>query len=156
MNETNFIWCDLEMTGLDPEIHHPVEIATLITNSKFEIIAEGPDLIIHQPSDILSQSSPVAKSMHETSGLWDKITSSSISIEDAESKTLEFLYQYASPGKSPMCGNTISQDRRFLIKYMPKLAEFFHYRHLDVTSFKIVYETLNIDKKTSFSKNHSV
>ena len=77
------------------------------------------------------------------------------SIEDAESKPLYFLYQYASPGKSPMCGNTISQDRRFLIKYMPKLAEFFHYRHLDVTSFKIVYETLNIDKKTSFSKKNT-
>ncbi|MAJ82274.1 MAG: oligoribonuclease [Legionellales bacterium] len=155
MNETNFIWCDLEMTGLDPDIHYPVEIATLITNSRFEIIAEGPDLIIHQPSNVLKKSSPVAKTMHETSGLWDKITSSSISIEEAEIKTLEFLRKHASPGISPMCGNTISQDRRFLIKYMPKLAEFFHYRHLDVTSLKIVYETLEKDKNITFSKKNT-
>ena len=155
MIDSNFIWCDLEMTGLEPDIHYPVEIATLITNSKFEIIAEGPDLVIHQPPEILDLTSPIAKNMHESSGLWDKISKSNLTLKEAESKTLEFIKPFVGRGISPMCGNTISQDRRFLTKYMPTLAEYFHYRHLDVTSFKIVYETLGLNKKPEFHKRNT-
>ncbi len=149
MYTSNFIWLDLEMTGLCPEQHVIVEIASIITDHNFNIIAEGPSRIIHQSETILQNTSPVAKQMHIESGLWDQIPKSQFSIEDAEKETLEFIKQYVKPGVSPMCGNTISQDRRFLKKFMPTLESFFHYRHLDISSFKIIYETKS---NHSFSK----
>lgn len=142
MTSKKFIWLDLEMTGLDPEIHHIVEIASIITDDKFKIIAEGPNLVINQPEAILARTSPIARKMHEKSGLWEKIKTSTVKLEEACEQTLAFFKEHVRENESPMCGNTISQDRRFLHKYMPELESFFHYRHLDVSSFKILYTTL--------------
>ena len=137
-----FIWLDLEMTGLDVDKHAIVEIATVVTDDKFKVIAEGPNLVIHQPTHVLAQTTPIAKKMHEKSGLWEAIKTSEVSLEEAGAETLAFLKKYVAPNSSPMCGNTISQDRRFLAKYLPELEAFFHYRHLDVSSFKIVYNAM--------------
>lgn len=145
-----FIWLDLEMTGLDVEKHVIVEIASVITDDKFKILAEGPNLVIHQPIQRLAQTSTVARRMHEKSGLWEQIPSSTISLEEAGAQTLAFFKKYVAPNSSPMCGNTISQDRRFLAKYLPEVEAFFHYRHLDVSSFKIVYNTLYPHAKDFF------
>lgn len=142
MTDKKFIWIDLEMTGLDPDKHHIVEIASIITDDKFKVIEEGPNLVINQPNSILQNCDSIAKKMHQKSGLWDEIPKSNISLEEASNKTLAFFKKHLKSNVSPMCGNTISQDRRFLLKYMPELEAFFHYRHLDVSSFKIIYDTL--------------
>ncbi|MEE2769589.1 MAG: oligoribonuclease [Pseudomonadota bacterium] len=142
MKDKKFIWLDLEMTGLDPERHHIVEIASIITDSDFKVIEEGPNLVVSQPMSVLESCDPIARKMHEKSGLWQEIQASNITTEEAALKTLAFFKKHLHPNESPMCGNTISQDRRFLLKYMPEVEAFFHYRHLDVSSFKILYDTL--------------
>ncbi len=154
MKLSKLIWIDLEMTGLEPDQHHIVEIATLVTDTEFNILEEGPNLIIHQPLSILENSSPFAKQLHVQSGLWPKIPESKISCEKAEQETLDFLSKHLESGVSPMCGNTVSQDRRFLVKYMPKLANFFHYRHLDVTTLKIIYD-LKVNLVKEFPKKNT-
>lgn len=142
MKDKKFIWLDLEMTGLDPEQHHIVEIASLITDESFRVIEEGPNLVIYQPESVLANCDSVARKMHEKSGLWEEIPNSKVSLDEAAERTLAFFKKHLKSNDSPMCGNTISQDRRFLLKYMPKVESFFHYRHLDVSSFKILYDTL--------------
>lgn len=134
---THLIWLDLEMTGLDPEKEAIIEIATIVTDIQLNILAEGPDLIIHQPDSLLDQMDKWNTKHHAGSGLTAAVQASQISVADAEQQTLAFLKKHLAPNTSPMCGNTIGQDRRFLVKYMPELANFFHYRNLDVTSFKI-------------------
>ena len=131
------IWMDLEMTGLDPERHVIVEIATLVTDDNLEIIAEGPDLVVHQPDDALSQMDDFVRNMHVTSGLLDKITSSTISQDEAMRQTLEFIKQHSpEPGKVPLAGNSIRTDRSFLAKYMPDIENWLHYRCVDVSTVK--------------------
>lgn len=142
MKDKKFIWLDLEMTGLNPEEHHIVEIASIITDAQFKVIEEGPNLVIHQPDEVLAGCDHVAKKMHQKSGLWEEIPQSKVSLEEASERTLAFFKKHLKAKDSPMCGNTISQDRRFLLKYMPEVEAFFHYRHLDVSSFKIIYDTL--------------
>lgn len=134
---TRLVWLDLEMTGLDPDKESIIEIATIVTDTQLNIVAEGPDLIIHQPDSLLDQMDSWNTEHHGKSGLTDAVRASTISLHDAETKTLDFLKEHLAPNTSPLCGNTIGQDRRFLVKYMPELANFFHYRNLDVTSFKI-------------------
>ena len=131
-------WIDLEMTGLDPEKHHIIEIASLITDSDLNVVEEGPELVISQPSEILELMNEWNVKQHTSTGLLEKIKSSSVLIEDAEKDTLDFFQKHIKQHKSPLCGSTVSHDRRFLIKYMPKLANHFHYRHIDVSSFKEV------------------
>ena len=139
MTNSNLLaWIDLEMTGLDPEKHHIIEIACLVTDSNLNIVAEGPELAIFQDEDILSLMNEWNVKQHTSTGLIEKIKSSSISIEEAEKDTLDFFQKHIKQHKSPLCGSTVSHDRRFLIKHMPKLANHFHYRHLDVSSFKEV------------------
>lgn len=138
INENHLIWIDLEMTGLNVDHDHIIEIATIVTDSNLNILAEGPVLALHQPDDILNSMDEWNQKHHSQSGLIDRIRASTIDEVKAEKMTLEFLSQWTSPGKSPMCGNTICQDRRFLWNYMPKLEHHFHYRNLDVSTVKIL------------------
>ena len=134
----NLIWIDLEMTGLDPEKEKIIEIATLVTDSNLHIIAEGPNLVLSQPKEILDSMDEWNQSHHGSSGLIDEVKKSNINEQVAEIETLDFISKYVGEKVSPMCGNTVSHDRRFLSKYMPRLESYFNYRHIDVSSFKEV------------------
>lgn len=151
----NLIWVDLEMTGLDPDRDRIIEIATVVTDSKLNVIAEGPNLAIHQADEILDKMDDWNTNQHSKSGLVDRVRNSAISVQEAEEKTLQFLAQYLVAGKSPMCGNSICQDRRFIYKWMPKLSAFFHYRNLDVTTIKILAQHWSPDLLNNFSKESS-
>ena len=134
--KTNLIWIDLEMTGLIPERDVIIEIATVVTDANLNVIEEGPSLAIHQNSDLLDGMDEWNTSQHNRSGLVKRVLESTISTAAAESQTLEFLINYVDQGASPMCGNSICQDRGFLYNYMPNLEKFFHYRHIDVSTLK--------------------
>jgi oligoribonuclease len=135
-SKDNLIWIDLEMTGLNPEKERIIEIATLITDSQLNVLAEGPNLIVNQPKSLLDQMDDWNQNQHGSSGLIDGVKKSNLTEQMAEIETLEFISKYVGPKQSPMCGNTVSHDRRFLIKYMPRLESYFNYRHIDVSSFK--------------------
>lgn len=132
----NLIWIDLEMTGLDPLNDQIIEIATLVTDSQLNILAEGPNLAIHQPDDILIKMDEWNTKQHNQSGLVDRVKQSTVTLAQAQAETLDFLAKYVASRASPMCGNTVCQDRRFLNRYMPQLEAYFHYRHLDVSTVK--------------------
>ena len=134
--KTNLIWIDLEMTGLIPESDVIIEIATVVTDANLNVIEEGPSLAIHQNIDVLDGMDEWNTNQHNRSGLVKRVLESKVSTAEAESKTLDFLIKYVDQGASPMCGNSICQDRRFLYNYMPKLEKFFHYRHIDVSTLK--------------------
>ncbi|WP_444918814.1 oligoribonuclease [Microbulbifer sp. JMSA003] len=136
MDQNNLIWIDLEMTGLNPDKERIIEIATIVTDSRLDILAEGPSMVIHQSDALLDAMDEWNTEQHGGSGLVTRVKESSISERDAERETLEFLRQWVPEGASPMCGNSIGQDRRFLVKYMPELESYFHYRNLDVSSVK--------------------
>tara|TARA_R110002110_G_scaffold400317_1_gene616604 strand:+ start:19468 stop:20034 length:567 start_codon:yes stop_codon:yes gene_type:complete len=136
VKQERLIWIDLEMTGLDPQNDHIIEIACIVTDGNLEVVAQGPSIAIYQPDDVLAKMGEWCQTQHTKSGLVKRIQDSKISLEQAEAQTLEFLQQHVKPGVSPMCGNTICQDRRFLYTWMPKLEGFFHYRNLDVSSVK--------------------
>ena len=135
---SNLIWIDLEMTGLNPEVERILEIATVVTDASLNVIAEGPSLVIHQPRSLLDNMDEWNTNQHGKSGLLEAVMESRLTESQAEQETITFLSQFVQEGQSPMCGNTIGQDRRFLVKYMPTLAAFFHYRNLDVSSLKIL------------------
>lgn len=132
----NLIWIDLEMTGLLPERDRIIEIATVVTDTHLNILAEGPVLAIHQDEALIAGMDEWNTRQHNQSGLVKRVLESTITEAQAEKLTIEFLQQYLDVGKSPMCGNSICQDRRFLCNYMPELAAFFHYRNLDVSTLK--------------------
>ncbi|SPD74760.1 oligoribonuclease [uncultured Desulfobacterium sp.] len=134
------IWIDLEMTGLDPEKHVIVEIATIITDGQLNTIAIGPEIAINYTEDILSLMDDWSRSHHRSSGLLDRILASSFSCKMAEQQTLDFVSQYCKRNESPLCGNSVWQDRLFLARYMPLLNEFLHYRNIDVSSVKELYK----------------
>ena len=130
-------WMDLEMTGLDPARHVIVEIATLITDDELNIVAEGPDLVVHQPPEALSAMDDFVRTMHTKSGLLKKIEGSTISLDAAVEETMAFLKQHiAEPKTVPLCGNSIGTDRRFLAVHTPEIEEFLHYRSVDVSTIK--------------------
>ncbi|KKN36142.1 hypothetical protein LCGC14_0776580 [marine sediment metagenome] len=130
------VWIDLEMTGLDPEKERIIEMATLITDSELNLVAEGPVIALHQPDSLLNAMDEWCTRTHGESGLTKRVRESKVSAAEAEQQTLAFLKEHLEPGKSPLCGNSIGQDRRFLVKYMPELEDFFHYRNLDVSTIK--------------------
>ncbi|HJO11875.1 MAG: oligoribonuclease [Gammaproteobacteria bacterium] len=132
----NLIWLDLEMTGLIPESDLIIEIATLVTDADLNILAEGPILAIKQPDAALEGMDEWNQKHHGASGLIERVKSSTIDETEAGRQTLDFLHQYSAPGVSPLCGNSICQDRRFMARGMPELEAFFHYRNLDVSSIK--------------------
>lgn len=139
-------WMDLEMTGLNPEHDVIVEIATLITDDNLEVIAEGPDLVIHQPEEALAKMGDFVRAMHERSGLTKAVQASEISHQDAMEQTLAFLKEHiAEPNSVPLCGNSIGTDRRFLSRHMPEIEEFLHYRSVDVSTLKELCRRWNPD-----------
>lgn len=138
MSENNLIWIDLEMTGLDPFQDHVLEIATIITDSELQVIAEGPVIAIHQQADILAAMDDWNRQHHGDSGLIERVGTSRYSESDAEALTLDFIIDHVPAGASPLCGNSICQDRRFLARWMPKLEAHCHYRNLDVSTLKIL------------------
>jgi len=148
----NLIWIDLEMTGLDPEKNLILEIATVVTNKHLEPLAEGPVFAIHQPDAVLNGMDEWNTRQHGASGLTQRCRNSRVDGAFAERVTLDFLRQYVPQGASPMCGNSICQDRRFLVRHMPLLASFFHYRNLDVTSLKILAQLWRPDMASKFEK----
>jgi oligoribonuclease len=136
VDENNLIWIDLEMTGLEPQQDQIIEIATVVTDANLKILAQGPVVAIHQPDDIMQAMDEWNTRHHGDSGLTRRVQESNSSMADAERETLEFLRAWVAPGKSPMCGNSICQDRRFMARLMPELEAFFHYRNLDVSTLK--------------------
>lgn len=137
-DKNNLIWIDLEMTGLRPETDHILEIATIITDSRLDILAEGPVIAIHQPAEILAGMDEWNTTHHTTSGLIQRVRESTVTPAQAEAETLAFVSQWVPSGESPICGNSIGQDRRFLYRHMPELEKYFHYRNLDVSTIKIL------------------
>jgi len=135
-NDDNLIWIDLEMTGLDPDSDRIIEIATIVTDSQLNILEEGPMIAIHQPDDVMAKMDDWNTKQHGNSGLTERVKNSQYTEEQAEQETIAFLSKYVGKGKSPMCGNTICQDRRFLVRTMQTLEAYFHYRHLDVSTLK--------------------
>jgi oligoribonuclease len=137
-NNSRLIWIDLEMTGLDTQRDRVIEIATVVTDAALVEVAEGPVLAIHQPDHVLDGMDEWNTRQHAKSGLTQRVRDSEITVQQAEQQTLDFLRRHVDPGVSPMCGNSICQDRRFLAREMPALEAFFHYRNLDVSTLKIL------------------
>jgi oligoribonuclease len=138
IEEGRLIWIDLEMTGLDTSQDSIIEIATIVTDANLEVLAEGPVVAIHQADEVLAGMDEWNTRQHNSSGLVERVKSSDFSVQQAETATLEFLSDWVKPGSSPMCGNSICQDRRFMAREMPQLEAFFHYRNLDVSTLKIL------------------
>ncbi|HEX7385853.1 MAG TPA: oligoribonuclease [Castellaniella sp.] len=135
-NDQRLIWLDMEMTGLDPERERILEIALIVTEPDLTVVAQAPVLVVHQSNELLEAMDKWNRSTHGKSGLIDKVKASTLTEAQVEDTLLEFLKPLVPAGKSPMCGNTIGQDRRFMVKYMPRLEAYFHYRNLDVSTLK--------------------
>ncbi len=151
----NLIWIDLEMTGLDTDNDWIIEIATIVTDSDLNVLAEGPELAIHQPDEVLAGMDEWNTRQHGESGLVARVKSSKYDAAMAEAETLEFLREWVEAGSSPMCGNSICQDRRFLARLMPELEQFFHYRNLDVSSLKELVKRWSPQLSDGFTKQGS-
>ena len=147
-SENNLIWIDLEMTGLDTIQDYIIEIATIVTDAQLNILEEGPVIAIHQSDDVLAGMDEWNTNQHGQSGLTERVKNSQFSEADAERQTIEFLKKHVPEGKSPMCGNSICQDRRFMHRIMPTLEAYFHYRNMDVSSVKEMVKRWAPDKPT--------
>ncbi|WP_202416891.1 oligoribonuclease [Duganella qianjiadongensis] len=135
-NEFNLVWVDMEMTGLEPDTDRIIEVAVVVTDMHLNVLAEGPVFAIHQSDETLDKMDAWNKGTHGRSGLIDRVKASTVSEAEAEEALIAFMKQWVPKGKAPMCGNTIGQDRRFMVRYMPKLEAFFHYRNIDVSTLK--------------------
>ena len=151
-SDQNLVWIDCEMTGLDPEVERLIEIAVVVTGPQLHPRIEGPVLVVHQSDTLLDRMDAWNKGTHGRSGLIDKVRASVLSEAQAEEQLLAFLAQYVPKATSPMCGNTIGQDRRFLVKYMPKLEAWLHYRNLDVSTLKELAKRWRPDVYSAFKK----
>ncbi len=136
LNPTHLLWLDMEMTGLSPDTDRIIELAIVVTDADLNTVAEGPVLVVHQPDEVMNAMDNWNKGTHGKSGLIDRVKASQLSEAEAEAQMLEFVKQHVPARTSPMCGNSICQDRRFLARYMPQLEAFFHYRNLDVSTLK--------------------
>jgi oligoribonuclease len=152
-SEHNLIWLDLEMTGLDPFADRILEVATVVTDQDLRILAEGPTIAVHQPEEVLVGLDEWNRQHHGASGLLERVRISGLDEAGAESLTLEFLARHCPAGASPMCGNSICQDRRFLARCMPRLEAFFHYRNLDVSTLKILAQRWAPEVASGFKKS---
>jgi oligoribonuclease len=151
-SDTNLVWLDCEMTGLDPEMERIIEIAVIVTGPDLTPRIEGPVLVIHQSDAQLELMDKWNKTTHSKSGLIDKVKASTITEEQAQTQLIAFLSHYVGKGKAPLCGNSIGQDRRFLVKYMPQLDAFFHYRNIDVSTLKELAKRWRPDVYKTFKK----
>lgn len=136
LNPTHLLWLDMEMTGLSPDTDRIIELAIVVTDADLNTVAEGPVLVVHQPDEVMNGMDSWNKGTHGKSGLIDRVKASQLTEADAEAQMLEFVKQHVPPRTSPMCGNSICQDRRFMARSMPQLEAFFHYRNLDVSTLK--------------------
>ena len=152
-DQNNLIWLDMEMTGLEPERDRIIEVAVVITNSQLETVAEAPVLVVHQPDSVLDAMDDWNKNTHGKSGLIERVKASTLSEADVEAQLLAFLAEWVPARISPMCGNTIGQDRRFMVRYMPKLEAWFHYRNLDVSTLKELAKRWKPDILKGLEKN---
>jgi oligoribonuclease len=152
-NEFNLVWLDMEMTGLDPDNDRIIEVAVVVTDSNLNILAEGPVFAIHQSDEMLDGMDAWNKGTHGRSGLIDRVKASTVTEADAEVALIAFLKQFVPSGKSPMCGNSICQDRRFMARGMPKLEAFFHYRNLDVSTLKELCKRWKPELASGFKKH---
>jgi oligoribonuclease len=151
-NDNRLVWIDLEMTGLDPDTDTIIEIATLVTDQELNVLAEGPELAIRHPLERLEAMDDWNRSTHSKSGLWQRVLDSQVDLAQAEAATLDFLANWLPANKSPICGNSICQDRRFLYRHMPKLEAWFHYRNLDVSTIKELARRWHPAMLAGFSK----
>lgn len=151
-DQNNLIWLDMEMSGLDPERERIIEVAIVVTNSNLETVAEAPVLVIHQSNELLEAMDDWNKNTHGKSGLVDRVRASTMTEAEAEDVIIRFLEQYVPKGTSPLCGNSVHQDRRFIVKYMPKLDEYLHYRILDVSVLKELCKRWRPDVYSGFKK----
>ena len=154
-DQNSLVWIDLEMTGLNPELDRIIEIATIITDSTLNILAEGPVIAVHQSDELLDAMDAWNTRTHGGTGLTDRVKASTVSEAQAEQQTLEFVQQYVPKNSTPLCGNSICQDRRFLYKYMPTLESWLHYRNLDVTSLKGLAKRWAPEVYNSYSKKNT-
>jgi oligoribonuclease len=152
-NEMNLVWVDMEMTGLEPETDRIIEVAMVVTDMHLNVLAEGPVFAIHQSDETLDAMDSWNKGTHGRSGLIDRVKASTVTEADAEAALIAFLKNFVPAGKSPMCGNTICQDRRFMARYMPKLEAFFHYRNLDVSTLKELCRRWKPELASGFKKH---
>ncbi len=155
LNDSNLIWIDLEMTGLEPATDRIIEIATLVTDKELNIIGEGPVIAIHQTDNVLDGMDEWNQKHHGQSGLMDRVKASAYSEEQAAKETIEFLKDFVPAGKSPICGNSVGQDRRFLNKYMPELEDYFHYRNIDVSTIKELVNRWQPEIQQGFKKRNT-
>ena len=151
-SDKNLVWLDCEMTGLEPEIDRIIEIAVIVTSPNLECRIEGPVFAIHQPDALLNGMDAWNKGTHGKSGLIDRVKASTVTEQEAQTQLIAFLSQYVAANGSPMCGNSIGQDRRFLVKYMPKLEAYFHYRNVDVSTLKELAKRWKPEVAASFKK----
>ncbi|GAB3413080.1 oligoribonuclease [Massilia agilis] len=152
-NEFNLVWVDMEMTGLDPDNDRIIEVAVVVTDPHLNVLAEGPVFAIHQSDEVLDKMDSWNKGTHGRSGLIDRVRASTVTEADAEAALIAFLKNFVPAGKSPMCGNTICQDRRFMARGMPKLEAFFHYRNLDVSTLKELCRRWKPELAAGFKKH---
>ncbi|MEO7493790.1 MAG: oligoribonuclease [Massilia sp.] len=152
-NEFNLVWVDMEMTGLEPDTDRIIEVAVVVTDMHLNIIAEGPVFAIHQSDETMDKMDAWNKGTHGRSGLIERVKNSTVDEAQAEAELIAFLKQYVPAGKSPMCGNTICQDRRFMVRTMPKLEAFFHYRNLDVSTLKELCKRWKPELANGFKKH---
>jgi oligoribonuclease len=151
-SETNLVWVDMEMSGLSPDSDRVLEVAAVVTDADLEVVAEGPVLVIRQGERVLQGMDSWNTSTHGRSGLTDKVRMSTVDEEAATDMLIEFLNRYVPAGKSPLCGNSICQDRRFMARWMPRLEAYFHYRNLDVSTLKELARRWKPDVYRSFEK----
>ncbi|MET0266871.1 MAG: oligoribonuclease [Duganella sp.] len=152
-NEMNLVWVDMEMTGLEPDTDRIIEVAVIVTDMHLNVLAEGPVLVIHQSDAVLDGMDAWNKGTHGRSGLIDRVKASTVTEAQAEEQIIAFMKQWVPKGKAPMCGNTIGQDRRFMVRYMPKLEAFFHYRNIDVSTLKELGKRWNPAMVAGFKKH---
>jgi len=150
---SNLIWIDLEMTGLEPDSDRIIEMATIVTDAELNVLAEGPVIAVHQPEDVLAGMDEWCTRQHGQSGLTQRVRESAIGERAAEQQVIDFLQQWVPAGKSPMCGNSICQDRRFLARWMPDLLKQFHYRNLDVSTLKELCQRWSPEVYKGFTKS---
>lgn len=154
-NDTHLVWVDMEMSGLDPDKDVILEVALVVTDKDLNLVQEGPVLVVHQPDSVLDAMDSWNKGTHGKSGLIDKVKASPLSEADVEAGMIEFMKQHVGERKSPMCGNSICQDRRFMARHMPRLEAYFHYRNLDVSTLKELAARWRPELKDGFKKANS-